>query len=391
TFSVFLGPIGADLGAGPGELALAYSAATLAAAFALPFMGKLVDRHGPRRMTLSVALLLGLACLAFGAVPGLIWLGLGFAALRFLGQGSLMLNSANLVSQWFERKRGFAMSLMSLGFAASIAVHPPLGAWLIGEVGWRWAWVILGLSTWAMLLPVYWLLVHDKPEAVGLEPDGGDEGAAINLGPQAVGGTDVGLTQAQALRTPAFYILIFAMMSFAMFMTILHFFGVEIMVEKRLPPEQAAWIFPIVATVMAVSMPLVGRLLDRLRTRVAIALSMLFQSGALLAATLVAGWGSAIAYAAIFGVTNAWGMTLFAYVWPRYFGRKHLGSIQGTGQTVLVVGASIAPPAVGWWAEASGGFDAPLYASAAYPLIGAVLALLFLTTPEPVRSRLARD
>ncbi|MEM1313313.1 MAG: MFS transporter, partial [Pseudomonadota bacterium] len=141
TFSVFLGPIGADLGAGPGELAAAYSVATLAAAFALPFMGKLVDRNGPRRMMLWVALLLGLACLAFGAVSNLLLLGLGFGALRFLGQGSLMLNSANLVSQWFERKRGFAMSLMSLGFAASIAVHPPVGAWLVAEIGWRWAWV----------------------------------------------------------------------------------------------------------------------------------------------------------------------------------------------------------------------------------------------------------
>ena len=35
----------------------------------------------------------------------------------------MMLGSANLVSQWFSRRRGFAMSLMALGFALSMAVH----------------------------------------------------------------------------------------------------------------------------------------------------------------------------------------------------------------------------------------------------------------------------
>ena len=61
----------------------------------------------------------------------LVTLALGFGALRFLGQGSLMMNAANLVAQWFSRKRGFAMGLMALGFAASMAVHPPLGQFLV--------------------------------------------------------------------------------------------------------------------------------------------------------------------------------------------------------------------------------------------------------------------
>lgn len=390
-FSVFLVPISEDLGLTKAQVSGAYGSATLIAAFALPFMGRLVDRNGPRRMMLVVAALLGVACLALGAVSGMIWLGLAFAALRFLGQGSLMLNSSNLVSRWFEKKRGFAMSLMGLGFAASIGLHPPLAQWLIDVYGWRGAWVALGVMTWVMLIPVVWLLALDRPEDVGLESDGGDPDAGLQLGPTAAAPADVGLTLAEATRTPAFYILLIAMMSFAMFMTILHFFGVAIMVEKGLAPEEAALVFPMVAVTMALCMPLVGRALDRLRTRVAIALAMLVQSAALIAATQVAGWGSAVVYAAVFGLTNACGMTLVGYSWPRYFGRKHLGSIQGTGQTVLVIGASVAPPAIGWWAEQAGSFDAPLWGSAVYPLIGAVLALLFLNTPEPVRSRLERD
>ena len=65
---------------------------------------------GARRVVLAVALLFGAAAMAFGQVAGLLWLTIGFGALRFLGQGSLMLSCANLVAQWFDRKRGLALS-----------------------------------------------------------------------------------------------------------------------------------------------------------------------------------------------------------------------------------------------------------------------------------------
>ena len=126
TFSVFLEPLSRDLDLGRSWLAAAYGLATAVAAFGLPLVGRLVDRHGPRATTLVVALLLGFACVLFSVVGNVMVLALAFVALRFLGQGSLMLNCSNLVAQWFSRRRGFAMSLMALGFSASMAVHPPL-------------------------------------------------------------------------------------------------------------------------------------------------------------------------------------------------------------------------------------------------------------------------
>ncbi|MBT7667068.1 MAG: MFS transporter, partial [Rhodospirillaceae bacterium] len=168
TFSVFLVHIQADLNISATSLSSAYAFATLIAAFGLPYMGRLVDRLGPRRMLVVVTLLLGLACIAFGAAAGFLWLAVGFAALRFLGQGSLMLNCSNLISHWFDRRRGFALSLMALGFSVSMAVHPPLSQWLIDMVGWRQAWFWLGASTWILLLPPVLFLLHNKPEDIGL-------------------------------------------------------------------------------------------------------------------------------------------------------------------------------------------------------------------------------
>ena len=379
TFSVFVGPIGEDLGLSKAAIASAYGLATLAAAFLLPQMGKLVDRHGPRRTTAVIALLLGLACMAFGAAGGIVTLALGFGALRFLGQGSLMMNCANLVAQWFSRRRGFAMSLMALGFAASMAVHPPLGQFLINTVGWRWAWVILGLITWLLLLPPVLLLVVDKPEDRGLLPDG-DTAPAQGTAQPALNGLDL----RAGLRTPTFYLLSAGWFAMAMLVTTLHFYQVSILTAQDVAAEIAARVFPVSALTMVLTMPLVGRMFDRFRTRYVFAAGLVVMAAALVGVTLVYDLASALAYAALFGVNNAFSMTMFGYLMPRYFGRKHLGALQGAGQMIAVVGASLGPLPVGLAFDYLGSPTLTLRLLALFPIACAIAAALYLRTPAGV-------
>lgn len=388
TFSVFVDPISADLGISSTTIASAYGTATLVAAFCLPLAGRLVDRFGPRRMGLLIVSMLGVACFFFGAAANMLWLGLGFALLRYFGQGTLMLTCANMVSQWFSQKRGFAMGLMALGFAASMAIHPPLGQFLIDTVGWRQAWTILGLITWILMLPVIWLLVFDKPEAKGLHPDGSAPVRADGATPHDIHEVP-GLSLKEALATPAFHMIWFSMASIAMLVTALHFYQVKIFAAQGLDEHVAAWVFPISAGTMVAMMPLVGRTLDRIRTRYALSLALLIQAAALLMVTQVNSVPAAILYAALFGLNNACSMTFFGYIWPRFFGRKHLGSIQGTGQMILVVGASLGPLPIGYAFDTFGSATLMIQSLALYPAACAILAL-FIRTPAgiPVETRL---
>jgi MFS family permease len=380
TFSVFVGPISRDLGISNASIASAYGLATLAAAFLLPFMGRLVDRRGPRRITLAVVLLLGAACLAFAAALNVVWLAFGFAALRFFGQGSMMLTSANIVSQWFSRRRGFAMSLMALGFAASMAVHPPLGQYLAANIGWRPAWVVLGLLTWALMLPPVLLLVWDKPEDRGLAPDGDPPAPAPEGGGQA---PVSGLSRRQALRTPAFYIVAATWFTMAGLITALHFHQVTILRAQGVAAEVAARVFPVSALTMVLAMPFVGRMFDRFRTRRVVALALLIMAGSLVAVTLVHDVVTSVLYAMLFGLNNAFNMTMFGYLWPRYFGRRHLGSIQGVGQLIGVVGASLGPLPVGVAFDLVGSATVTLRLLAVIPL-GCMVSAVFLRTPAGV-------
>jgi hypothetical protein len=53
-----------------------------------------------------------------------------------------------------------------------MAIHPPLSQLLIDQFGWKYAWVILGLSTWVIMVPALYILAWNAPETVGLKPDG---------------------------------------------------------------------------------------------------------------------------------------------------------------------------------------------------------------------------
>ena len=272
-FSVFILPLSNDLNLDQTEISLAYAVATLAAAFGLPYIGKLIDRYGMRRVVLIATSLLGLAAMAFGQVQGLIMLGLLFAALRFLGQGTLMLSSANLVAQGFNAKRGFAASLMALGFSGSVALHPPFAQWLIDQVGWREAWLWLGVATWLFFLPLVFFLVQNKPEDIGLRPDGESADDAHAAGQPS--DADIGLTSSEALRTPAFWIIAISLSSFSMLVTALFFYQVSIFQTQGLSEQIAARVFPVSAITMVCCMPIFGRMLDRLPTKPLFAAAML--------------------------------------------------------------------------------------------------------------------
>jgi MFS family permease len=375
-FSVFIMPISQSLGITQTAVASAYAVATLAAAFGLPYLGRLIDRFGARRVLLTVATLLGAAAIGFGQVIGVVTLALGFAALRFLGQGSLMLGGANLVAQWFSTRRGFALSLMSLGFSASVAAHPPLAQWLIDTVGWRAAWTWLGLSTWLLLLPALYLLVQNKPEDVGLEPDGAPGDGAAGVSAARRQSAEVGLTAGQALRTGAFWIIAISLATLSMLVTGLFFHQVSIFASLGLSPQLAASIFPISALTAVVAMPAIGRVLDRVPTRPVFAAAMLMMSLVMVTLTFVGGLASAVVYAVVFGIANAGIHTHMTFLWPRYFGRRHLGSIQGTASTIAVVGASLGPLPFGVAYDLFGSYIGALWLFALQPVLCAGLILM---------------
>jgi MFS family permease len=378
TFSVFVEPISQDLELSSASIASAYGLATLIAAFLLPYMGKIIDRYGARVSLIIISIILGISCIFFGAASNFLMLTVGFGFLRFFGQGSLMLGCANLVSQWFDSKRGFAMSLMALGFGMSMAIHPPISQFLIDQYGWKYAWIILGISTWIIMVPALFILAWNNPENIGLKPDGVKKSNLKNDKVEAI----EGLNLTEALKENSFYILAAMWFGMAMLVTTLHFYQVTILTNQGITTEFAASLFTVSAFAMVVFMPLVGKFFDNFPTKYVLATGLLINSISLISITYSSSDAYSLFYAISFGINNAFSMTMFGYIWPRYFGRKHLGSIQGTGQMIGVIGASLGPLPVGFAIDYLGSSLITIRYLSVYPIIMAVIIIMFLKSPS---------
>ncbi len=383
TFSPYLPILTSELGISQSAYALYYGGATLLASFLLPFVGKAVDRHGARNVVLFIATVFSLAAVAFSQVNNVVVLVLGFGLLRLLGQGSLMLCCNNMISQWFSARRGFALGIMSWGFALSMAIHPELAQHWIATEGWRQSWVLLGLLSMVLLIPLMFLFAYDKPEQLGLEPDGGladpsDEKARLRAS------ATTGMTLSQAMSTTTFWIIALGLMTLAGLITALFLFQVSIFENQGAGRELGVSMFKWSALTMVIFVPIVGRLLDRFRSSFVFCGALLSMSLSLVLASFVSNYATAVIYAIAFGLTNACIHAHYVYLWPHYFGRKHLGSIQGVAQTLGVIGASLGGLPLGFAFDAVGNYHKLLVILSILPLLCAILAL---TLKEPDLSK----
>ncbi|MFP4617342.1 MAG: MFS transporter [Spirochaetaceae bacterium] len=124
--SVFLDYIIDDLQISRSFTSLFYTLGTLSGSLILPFVGRGIDKKGPRTAAVVISLLFSAACIWMGFIIGPISLLIGFILIRGFGQGSLSLVSNYVVNIWFIRYRGLAVGLSGLGFAIAAGFFPYL-------------------------------------------------------------------------------------------------------------------------------------------------------------------------------------------------------------------------------------------------------------------------
>ncbi len=336
------------------NLSTAYMFGTALGSFLLPLSGRFYDVAGARTAAMTAGAGLGLSLLYMSQVdflPRLLagdspptWMNfafvlIGILMIRFTGQGTLTLISRNVLMEWFEAKRGLVNGVSGVFISLSFSAAPWMFEQFIRGFTWRGAWLILA-ATVGLLFPVFaWLFFRDKPEDHGLLPDGrrSRETSGTTIGNEDASREDSAqseaksYTAAQARRTYEFWVYSLALSVFALYATAMTFHIFSLFAKAGMGRDEAVAIFPAMAIVAVVSNLIGGWLSDRTSLRwflilfmvglIVSALSLLYldRPGATL--WLIAGNGLG---SGMFGL-------LSSVVWPRLFGRKHLGAVSGAG------------------------------------------------------------
>ncbi len=370
--SMFVDPLIDEFGWSRTSVSGLYTAGSLTAAGAMLGVGWLLDRFGARVMLTGVGLLMGVATLWMSTVSSQLELYAGFAALRLLGQGSLTLIPTALVAIWFVRKRWRATGLAGLGMLAGQVTFPPLILVLISNFGWRGAWVGLAVVVWAALLPASVLLVRRSPESVGLRPDGDPAPAR----PDAVGGNGgpADWTLRRAMRTRAFWLLLFASSSVSLVSTALVFHQGDVLGARGLGAGVSAAVLSAMGPALFAGVMVSGFLADRYPNRYLLVVSQLLLMGAMVLVMFLTTSWQALLYGATIGFAGGMSITVSAVIWPNYYGRRSIGSIRGAAATMMVAAAALGPLPLSLGFDLAGSYPPVLGIALVLPAASGVMA-----------------
>lgn len=373
TVSMFIQPIGKEFGWSRTLIASGVSIGAVATTLGSPFAGLLFDRFGPRRLAIPGVAITGLAIAAFAFANGstVQWFGLWlfYAVVSLMAKGTLWTAA---VANAFATSRGLALGITFSGSALASVSLPPLTIWLIDQVGWRMAYVWLGLGWGGVTLLACLFFLRD------LRPAPADGPASPAAAREAL----PGLTLREAARDTALWRIGLSTV-LTMILTLgLSIHLVPILGGAGVSRANAAWLLSLAGIAGLLGKLVSGVLLDRFRPNWIGGLTL--GTTALAFGLLIDGIRSPalIVFAMLVnGYTTGTKIQVVSYLTARYAGMRNYGTLVGVMNGAMASGLIVGPVYAGIVFDLTGGYGLFLISGT----IGSIICglLLFSLPPYP--------
>lgn len=322
--SLFTVPICEDLGISRSAFSTFSTILSVMGMILSPAAGKLCATKNTR-MIMTGTLIIGV--IGYIGISFVQNVGLLYALAVIIGFGSAFCTTvpiAVILTRWFVKARGTAMSITFAGSSVGAMILSPIISKIIADTSWRAAIRYLGIGMLVVLVPLVFLIIRTKPEDKGLKALGEDEAPAAGTG--SAPANDIGLPLGKLQRKPIFWIYVLAI--FIMLLTMGAMYHMAAHVSIIVDAAAAAKFVSIFSLIAIVGKLLMGAVFDKSLTggillgTVSMALCFVFLLIAknftmLLPVALFYGLGSA--HATIFPPTLT----------GRLFGSKYYGEIFG--------------------------------------------------------------
>jgi MFS family permease len=374
TFGVFLKPLVTEFNWDRGALSGANSMYMLLAGTFAIFTGRLSDKYGPRMLVTLNGLLTGIGFLALSQINSLWQVYLIWGLFLGIGGSCCFIPIMSTIPRWFVKKTGIAIGITVAGFGLGAVITPPLTQWLISAYGWRQAFIVLGLITFVIVIPLAQFMKH-SPQRVGLKPYG-EIGTLKDKQSQAAGG----LSFRQAIKTSRFLVWgsIICCFFFSVQVIVVHIVphGIDIGISATV----AAGILSIIAGGSVIGRLSMGFIYDRIGSRKALSACLTLVALALIWLLFAKEiWGLYI-FAGVLGLAYGGVVLLETALTGELFGLKSLGMILGGVILFGTVGGALGAPLAGSIFDATGSYSLALLICVILVVLAIILSLILLKT-----------
>ena len=353
TIAVFVYPLSEELGWSRTLISGAAAVGGLAATLASPIVGWLIDRYGARKvLTMSIVILcisttllrwsdITLTVLGF-TIPWIFYIGYGTG--RVIFSSPVQIGAAVVVSRWFIRLRGRTNGMLNMSHSVGMTLFPLIASFVIAQSGWRDAWLVLAVLVFvAALLPVA-LLLSERPEDLGLRPDGdaedptaGDEDNDI----QTEDTDEPDWTSKEAKRTPTLWLLALATGLLFLMQAGTNTHSAAFFQDQGLGTVIAGFGISFNAIFLGVGSAVWGVIVERVPVRFVLAAVALVMAVASFLFTTTNTAGEALTYSALFGFGLGGMLTVPPVAYADYYGRRSLGTIRGITEPFTTFGQAV--------------------------------------------------
>ncbi|MCU0513849.1 MAG: MFS transporter [Anaerolineae bacterium] len=375
---VIIRPLEAEFGWDRASISFAVAISLFAFGLGGPLGGTLMDRFGPRRVTLAGTALnaIGLALLI--GLRELWQLHLLWGLLVGAGTGAISgVLGATIATRWFNRYRGVILGLFGAASAAGQLIFVPSLILLVNEGGWRSIFGLMGAVAALVLIPVL-LFLRDRPEDVGLKP--------LGTATAASAASDTRRTPlAEAIRTRDFWLL--AGSFFICGYTTNGLVGTHLLphsLEHGFVEAEISWALAVMGVMNIFGTLASGWLSDRYDNRKLLAMYYGFRGLSLAALPFILEMQGMLIFAIIYGLDWVATVPPTVNLTAQRFGRASLGTLYGWIFCSHMIGAGIASYAGGFFRDLLGDYHLIFVSAAILGLVAAGLSLS-LSGPRKVR------
>jgi len=341
----------------------------LMAVVTAPAVGLLIDRFGARRIALISLPLYGITLAGLGLSTDSLWTYyVAWGVMSILAAGTLPVTWTRVVNSWFDRYRGLALGITLAGTGIAATLGPTYATWLIGEYGWRTAYMLIAATIMVIGLPAVYFLFH--------QPQSNTAAATTTAEPKAAPVAVAGLAPREAFRGYRFWAMSIGLVLAAAGISGLVTNVVPMLIDQGLTAANAARYAGLIGVSVIVGRLIVGALVDRFWAPLVAAI---FLSAPAFAAVMLSGADpSALLISAsmiLIGLAAGAELDLMAFLVSRYFGLKHYGALYGALYISFSIGAGFAPVTFGKVFDAVGSYGPVLTIVAAMSAGGGLLML----------------
>jgi MFS family permease len=341
SFTVFFNPIVEEFGWSYAATSFAASLRNVEGGIISPLIGAAADRWGARRLLMLGAVMTGLGFVLLSRIDSL-WTFYAFFIFISIGV-SIMLPIPGwaAVTNWFHRKRGLAMGILSgaIGLGGMIVYFINR---LIEWYGWRTTLVILGFGTILVCLPCALFVRHD-PERYNLRPDGDEPRETPASEDLSAAQTIHGYTARQAARTSTFWLMTTAITVAGGILNAVMVHVMPYLLSVDIPRPSAALIAALLVLVSTAGRFGLGFLTNRFESRHLFCFALAMQAAGLLVLARSDHFTGAVLFALCFGPGSGGLITLRLTMQADFFGRRAFGAIQGASMAVMMIGTTAGP------------------------------------------------